>query len=111
MFNSFLDGSKPAIESTAIANATGLSVPLNGLSFPPGSIDDIPTLMRPRSEGGVLEAKGLVEVISSLTLEGKQIPYNIRKGVWVCIEADTDYVKNCFEEYKVTDPAGAHEPI
>ena len=109
MFNSFLDGSKPAIESTAIANATGLSVPLNGLSFPPGSIDDIPTLMRPRSEGGVLEAKGLVEVISSLTLEGKQIPYDIRKGVWVCIEADTDYVKNCFEEYKVvTDPGGRY---
>ncbi|MDY0242939.1 MAG: flagellar biosynthesis protein FlgA, partial [Rhodospirillaceae bacterium] len=27
MFNSFLDGSKPAIESTAIANATGLESP------------------------------------------------------------------------------------
>ena len=109
MFNSFLDGSKPAIESTAIANATGLSAPSNGLSFPPGSIDDIPTLMRPRSEGGVLEAKGLVEVISSLTPEGKKIPYDIRKGVWVCIEADTEYVKNCFEEYKVvTDPGGRY---
>ena len=28
MFNSFLDGSKPSIESTAVANATGLEVPL-----------------------------------------------------------------------------------
>jgi predicted homoserine dehydrogenase-like protein len=27
MFNSFLDGSKPSIESTAVANATGLAVP------------------------------------------------------------------------------------
>jgi predicted homoserine dehydrogenase-like protein len=27
MFNAFLDGSKPAIESTAIANATGLDAP------------------------------------------------------------------------------------
>ena len=25
MFNSFLDGSKPAIESTAVSNATGLT--------------------------------------------------------------------------------------
>ena len=107
MFNSFLDGSKPAIESTAIANATGLRAPQNGLAFPPGSIDDIPSLMRPRSEGGILEEKGLVEVVSSLTLEGEKIPYDIRKGVWVCVEADTEYIKNCFEEYKVvTDPSG-----
>ena len=109
MFNSFLDGSKPAIESTAIANATGLSAPSDGLAFPPGSIDDIPTLMRPTSEGGVLESKGLVEVISALTIEGERIPYDIRKGVWICVEADTDYIKNCFEEYKVvTDPTGRY---
>lgn len=109
MFNAFLDGSKPAIESAAIANATGLHVPEAGLSFPPGSIDDIPTLMRPRSEGGVLDRKGMVEVVSCLTPEGEQIPYDIRKGVWVCIEGDTDYLRNCFEEYKVvTDPSGQY---
>jgi len=109
MFNAFLDGSKPAIESAAIANATGLHVPGAGLSFPPGSIDDIPTLMRPRSEGGILEQKGQVEVVSCLTPEGEQIPYDIRKGVWVCIEGDTDYLRNCFEEYKVvTDPTGRY---
>jgi predicted homoserine dehydrogenase-like protein len=109
MFNAFLDGSKPAIESAAIANATGLGAPRNGLTFPPGGIDDIPTLMRPISEGGRLERKGLVDVISCLTLEGEQIPYDIRKGVWVVVEADTDYLKNCFEEYKVvTDPSGKY---
>ena len=32
-----------------------------------------------------------------------------RKGVWVCIEADSDYIKNCFEEYKVvTDESGRY---
>ena len=66
MFNAFLDGSKPAIESAAIANATGLEAPSQGLAFPPGSVDDIPTLMRPRSEGGILESKGQVEVVSCL---------------------------------------------
>ena len=109
MFNAFLDGSKPAIESAAIANATGLNAPKNGLTFPPGSVDDIPTLMRPISEGGVLESKGLVEVISCITTEGKAIPYDLRKGVWVCFEADTQYLKNCFKEYKwVTDPSGKY---
>jgi len=109
MFNAFLDGSKPAIESAAIANATGLESPDDGLSFPPGSIDDIPTLMRPKAEGGILDRKGLVEVVSCLTHEGVQIPYDIRKGVWVCIEGDTDYIKRCFTEYGVvTDPGGRY---
>jgi len=80
MFNAFLDGSKPAIESAAIANATGLEAPDAGLSFPPGSVDDIPDLMRPKTEGGVLDRKGLVEVISCLRPDGSQIPYDIRKG-------------------------------
>src|SRR6267154_995326 len=34
MFNSFLDGSKPSIESTAVCNATGLAAPPDGLEFP-----------------------------------------------------------------------------
>lgn len=109
MFNAFLDGSKPAIESAAIANAAGLDAPENGLLFPPGGIDDIPNLMRPKSEGGVLERKGMVEVASCLTRDGSQIPHDIRKGVWVCFEGDTEYLRNCFEEYKVvTDESGRY---
>jgi len=109
MFNSFLDGSKPSIESTAVANATGLGVPSDGLSYPPASISDIPFVTRPRAEGGVLERKGMVEVISSLERDGRIIPYDIRMGVWVTVEADTDYIKNCFEEYNAhTDPSGRY---
>jgi len=109
LFNSFLDGSKPAIESAAIANATGLDAPTDGLAFPPGSVDDIPTIMRPVSEGGQLERKGMVEVVSCLTHEGTPIAHDIRKGVWVCFEGDTDYLRNCFEEYSVvTDPSGRY---
>jgi len=107
MFNAFLDGSKPAIESTAIANATGLEAPDDGLTFPPGSVEDIPSLMRLKSEGGHLARKGVVEVISSLKPDGTSVGYDIRKGVWVCIEAPTDYIKRCFKEYQVvTDPEG-----
>jgi predicted homoserine dehydrogenase-like protein len=109
MFNSFLDGSKPSIESTAVANATGLGVPSNGLLYPPASVEDIPYVTRPISEGGVLERKGMVEVISSLETDGRVIPYDIRMGVWVTVEAETDYIKNCFEEYKAhTDPSGRY---
>jgi predicted homoserine dehydrogenase-like protein len=109
MFNSFLDGSKPAIESTAVANATGLDVPSDGLLYPPASIADIPRVTRPRSEGGVLERKGMVEVISSLQADGTPIPYDIRMGVWVTVEGETQYIRNCFEEYNAhTDPTGRY---
>ena len=111
MFNSFLDGSKPAIESAAICNATGLDAPENGLAFPPGSVEDLPNLMRPVSEGGVLPAKGMVEVISSLRPDGTPIPYDIRNGVWVCFEGDTDYARNCFVEYKVMTDTSGHYAV
>ena len=109
MFNSFLDGTKPAIESSAIANACGLSVPTGGLAYPSGSIDDLPNLMRPVDEGGVLEGPGMVEVLNSLDADGAQIDYDIRMGVWVCVRAVTEYQRRCFEEYKVrTDSSGRY---
>ena len=109
MFNSFLDGSKPAIECTAVCNATGLTPAPEGLAFPAASVDDIPFVMRPRSEGGQLHHKGQVEVISSLEPDGRQIPYDIRFGVWVVFEGDTEYIRRCFTEYGVrTDPSGRY---
>ncbi len=109
MFNSFLDGSKPAIETSAVCNATGLTAAPEGLLYPPGSVDEIPSLMRPKSEGGVLHHKGQVEVISSLRKDASPIPYDIRFGVWVVFEGETDYIQRCFSEYGVkTDPSGRY---
>jgi predicted homoserine dehydrogenase-like protein len=109
MFNSFLDGSKPSIESTAVCNATGLAAPPDGLAYPPASIDEIPSICRPRAEGGVLHQKGQVEVISSLQRDGTPIPYDIRFGVFVVFEGDTEYIRNCFKEYMVrTDESGRY---
>ena len=109
MFNSFLDGSKPAIESTAVCNATGLTPAPHGLLYPPASVDDIPSVMRPKEEGGQLHHKGQVEVVSSLEADGKPIAYDIRFGVWVVFEGDTEYIRRCFTEYGVrTDPSGRY---
>src|SRR5262245_15760456 len=109
MFNSFLDGSKPAIECTAVCNATGLTPAPSGLAYPPASIDQIPSVMRPRAEGGALHHKGQVEVVSSLEADGQPIPYDIRFGVWVVFEGDTEYIRRCFTEYGVrTDPSGRY---
>jgi len=109
MFNSFLDGSKPAIESTAVCNATGLTPAPGGLDYPAGPVDQIPNLMRPKSEGGILHHKGQVEVVSSLERDGTPIPYDIRFGVWVAFEGETEYIRRCFSEYGVkTDDSGRY---
>ena len=109
MFTSFLDGSKPAIESTAVANATGLAAAPDGLAYPPASIDALPNVCRPKSDGGALHRKGQVEVVSSLDRDGTPLDYDIRFGVFVAFEADSDYVARCFEEYGVrTDDSGRY---
>jgi len=109
MFNSFLDGTKPAIESAAIANACGLDVAEGGLGYPSGCIDDLPNQMRPRAEGGVLDGPGMVEVQNCLTPEGAPIGYDVRMGVWVVVRAATDYQRRCFEEYLVNkDDSGRY---
>jgi predicted homoserine dehydrogenase-like protein len=109
MFNSFLDGSKPSIETCAVCNATGLTPAPVGLLYPPGAVDEIPALMRPRSEGGTLHHKGQVEVVSSLRSDGKPIDYDIRFGVFVVFEGETEYIQRCFSEYGVkTDPSGRY---
>lgn len=90
MFNSFLDGTKSALEMCAVANGCELSPPSNGLEFPPCGIHDLPTVLRPRSDGGHLEKKGMVEVVSSLELDGRQVANDIRFGVFVVIEGQSN---------------------
>jgi len=101
MFNSFLDGTKSALEMAAIANAAGLSAPADGLGFPPAGMDDLAHVLRPRSEGGQLEAKGQVEVVSSLERDGRPVFKDLRWGVYVVIEAPNDYSAACFRQYGI----------
>jgi predicted homoserine dehydrogenase-like protein len=109
MFNSFLDGTKSAIEMAAIANATGLDVPTGGLLFPPCGVDDLPHVMRPRDQGGVLEKSGVVEVVSSLERDGRPVFRDLRWGVYVVLEAPNDYAAGCFRQYGLkTDASGRY---
>jgi predicted homoserine dehydrogenase-like protein len=109
MFNSFLDGTKSAIEMAAVANATGLSPAPDGLAFPPCGVDDLARVLRPRSAGGSLHHTGQVEVISSLERDGRPVFRDLRWGVYVTLRAGTPYVARCFREYGlVTDGSGEY---
>lgn len=112
MFNSFLDGTKSAIEMAAVSNATGLLPPSDGLRFPPASVEELPSVLRPSADGGQLERAGVVEVISSLRRDGTQIEHHLRNGVFVVFRADHRYVRDCFEQYGlVTDPSGYYAAL
>ena len=109
MFNSFLDGTKSAIEMAAVANATGLTPPDDGLSFPPCGVDDLPAVLKPRADGGSLPGKGMVEVVSSIARDGGSLKRDLRWGVYAVFEAPSDYVARCFSEYGLkTDPSGRY---
>jgi predicted homoserine dehydrogenase-like protein len=113
MFNSFLDGTKSAIEMAAIANACVLDVPQDGLAFPPCGVDDLSRVLRPRAIGGLLDHDGMVEVFSSLERDGRPVFRDLRWGVYVTFRAGDatgeDYVRRCFREYGFsTDPSGRY---
>jgi predicted homoserine dehydrogenase-like protein len=116
MFNSFLDGTKSAIEMAAVANATGLVPAPEGLCFPPCGVDDLPRVLRPADEGGRLHHAGQVEVVSSLERDGRAVFRDLRWGVYVTFRAGDrsgeDYVRRCFHEYGFsTDPSGRYSAM
>ena len=112
MFNSFLCGDKSAIEMCAVSNAANLKCPSNGLTFPPVGVYDIAKKLIPKDEGGLIDYEGQVEVISSIDLNKKDIPNDLRWGVYIVIKAQNQYVKNCFKDYgMVTDVSGSYSAI
>jgi len=107
MFNSFLDGTKSAIEMCAVANANGLVPQRCGLQFPPVGADDLPQILKPRTAGGILEHSGTVEVVASENRDRSPVLRDLRWGVYVVFRAPTEYVKRCFSEYGLrTDASG-----
>jgi homoserine dehydrogenase len=112
MFNSFVTGDKSSIEMAAVANASGLKCPKNGLTYPPVGVYDIANKLIPKENGGLIDHEGQVEVISSIGRNKIQIENDLRWGVYIVIKAQNNYVKDCFKEYgMVTDNSGEYSAI
>ncbi len=118
MFNSFLDGTKSALEMAAISNASGLLAPRGGLKFPAAGTHDLAEVLKPRNAGGMLDEAGMVECVSSVERDGRHVVGDLRWGVYVTFEAMDDqergaeYVRRCFREYQViTDTSGRYATL
>ncbi len=107
MYNSFTDGTKAAIEMAAVANGTGLDCPDDGLAFPPAGLHDLARVFRPMADGGRLPRAGLLDIAASQEPDGREVPNNIRYGVFVTFKAHNEYARACFAQYGLqTDPSG-----
>jgi len=112
MFNSFVDGTKSAIEMTAVCNATGLVPQSTGLSFPPATRFELAEVCKPRSEGGALEKAGVTEVTSSVYRDGRDVPHHLALGTYVVFEGESDYARRCFAEYAMLpDTSGRYAAL
>ena len=107
MYNSFTDGTKAAIEMAAVANATGLDCPEDGLSFYPAGIHDLSTIFKPIANGGRLTKSGLVDIAASREPDGRNVYNNICYGMFVTFKAPNKYTRDCFRQYGLlTDETG-----
>ena len=109
LFNSFLDGTKSAIEAAAVANASGLGISDQGLTFAPSSVEQLSSKMIPKSAGGLLEREGVVDIVSSVNDDDSIVQNHLRWGVFVTYTSDSEYSRQCWPEYGVhTDPSGTY---
>jgi predicted homoserine dehydrogenase-like protein len=108
MFNSFVDGTKSAIEMTAVCNATGLIPQSDGLGFPPATRFELADVCKPKAAGGTLEKAGVTEVTSSVYRDGRDVPHHLALGTYVVLEGATDYARRCFKEYAMLPDKSGH---
>jgi len=99
MFGSFLDGTKHAIEMTALSNMTGLVPDVRGMHFPTLDIREIPDTLSLKSKGGILEREGVVEAISSIYPDESSVERTIRGGLFTVIEGTTTFPIDSLESY------------
>lgn len=99
MHNSFIDGTKSAVEMCAVANGSGLTPQRCGLHFEPVGAKELAEKLKPQSDGGISEHSGTVDVVASEYRDGSPVEGNLRWGVFVVFKAPTDFVKTCFLIY------------
>ena len=112
MFNSFTCGDKSSMEMAAVANASNLKCPKNGLTYPPIGVYDIANNLIPKSEGGLNDYDAQVQVISSIDNDKKNILNDLRWGVYIVLKAQNENIMNYFKEYgMITDKSGKYSAL
>jgi len=83
MLCEFVDGSKTVVEMCSVANATGLVPDVRGMHGAAATRDTLPRVFCPKSEGGVLDKKGVVD-----------FAIGVHPGVFVVFTTDQPRLKH-----------------
>ena len=112
MYNSFLDSTKSAIEMCALCNGSGLVPQQCGLQFPAVGPRELPSVLKPRTAGGILEHSGTVEIVASENRDGTPIQNHLRWGVYIVFKAGTDLVRRFLTMHDfLRDPSGEYGAV
>jgi predicted homoserine dehydrogenase-like protein len=98
MYNSFIDGTKVAVEMCAVANALDLDVDTPGMHFPTCEVPEIPNELRPAEDGGLLSDTGVVETVSTLYPDGTSVDHGIGFGVFVVTTTPNNAIAEYIEQ-------------
>jgi predicted homoserine dehydrogenase-like protein len=94
---------------TAVSNASNLMPQAGGLTFPPSTRFELADILKPKSEGGLLETQGVTEVVSSLYRDGTDVPHDVAMGTYVVITSESAYARRRFSEYNtLPDKSGTY---
>jgi predicted homoserine dehydrogenase-like protein len=92
MLVEFVDGSKTAVEMTCIGNAIGVGPDVPGMHGPAAPLHELQDYFRPKSEGGILSRKGVVDF---------SVAKGVAPGVFVVVEARHQRVIERFDDLHV----------
>ncbi len=82
MLCEFVDGSKTAVEMAAVSNATGLVPDVRGMHGARATVADLTRVFVPRSDGGVLSRKGVVD-----------FAIGVHPGVFLLVTTDNQRIR------------------
>lgn len=83
----YLDGTKSQIEMTSVANITGLIPDKQELHRPRATLEEAIELFAPREHGGIMENKGIVDLVNCLSEDGRIIEPRLSSGVFCVVTA------------------------
>ena len=90
----------------AVANACNVVPQKEGLTYPMIEHEQLAEMLKPKSEGGVLEHSGTVEFLSTTKRDGTPLESPPRGEVYVAFKAQSDYAKEIMIDF-----AGRHRMV
>lgn len=111
MYNSFIDGTKSAIEMCAVANDSALAPQKRGLQFAKVGPDELQDVLIPVEAGGILEHSGTVETLAFEQDDKTPVARAPHGGVYITFRLRTDFVRQFMKNSVKVDSSGEYAAL